>query len=681
MAEREGGATSTGDEITEDNVAAEEMRSGRMGADGADEDDELDEPIGLDSEEAGEDDDEGLFTTEDEGLNTTVAEGNSREAQSEEEGKGTAVGEGGGGEGAESKESKDSAESKDPGVPAVRKKSSWSVLRSATNTNALVSDLLKKRYDQNKQAIEAFEERYKEMVMNMGGDLEDEGGGGTAVKRTKPLPHIIHFIEDCYAEKVSLLPTGDYGEGGGDFFFGDHVPVWHIQAAVDSMIAGARSAGAAASFRMSKRRFHEEEISAMEEFLVGADKIDHFGLDQVWGFDATKRYALDLVDAISGTDMVSEEDPPRPTLRSLAFRYVVPSNFQTEEWWKAVATTVKQHSQLTSVAFAFTRKKPVIAHNMAERSLDDCPEILERLLIAIGGNRNMQRVDLESVGLTPDDAKPIVRILKKCKKLTKLSLRKNSLGHNGTLLLAKHLIASKTLLEFDISGNNIGDRACIAIIGACNDHPTLSSVSFAGNDLTSIIIPHLSKLVETSSRLKALDLSYNFMGRGIIPLLHSIASNQTLQVLNIAYNSGTESCIGAIKHVLETAPPSLIEIDISGNQLPPDTGTVIRHAIKDNKTIMHINLAHNFVIRHDVIMIEQDLATKRADAAFKFRWEPKRLIQKYNFVTAKAIKAKSLEKKKMVVSRTDADEAVDQNHKKGRMTAKKFCADQKCVVQ
>ena len=80
-------------------------------------------------------------------------------------------------------------------------------------------------------------------------------------------------------------------------------------------------------------------------------------------------------------------------------------------------------------------------------------------------------------------------------------------------------------------------------------------------------------------------------------------------------------------------------------------------------------------------MIEQDLATKRADAAFKFRWEPKRLIQKYNFVTAKAIKAKSLEKKKMVVSRTDADEAVDQNHKKGRMTAKKFCADQKCVVQ
>ncbi len=576
-------------------------------------------------------------------------------------------------------ESKDS-ESKDSESKSSRK--SWSKLRGATNTNSIVSDLLKKRYDQNKQAIEAFEARYKEMVMNMGGDLEDESGGAAAVKRTKPLPHIISFIQDCYAGKVSLLPTGDYGEEGGDFHFGDHVPVWHIQAAVDSLIAGARSAGAAASFRMSRRRFHEEEVSAMEEFLVGADQIDHFGLDHVWGFDATKKYAIDLVDAISGTDIVSDDDPPRPTLRSLAFCYVAPSNFQTENWWKAVATTVKQHSQLKSVAFAFTKRKPVIAHNMAERSLDDCPEILERLLIAIGGNRNMQRVSLESVGLTPDDAKPIVRILKKCKKLTKLALRKNCLGRQGALFLAKHLIASKTLLEFDISDNNIGDAACMAIIGACNDHPTLSSVAFAGNDLTSIIIPHLCKLVETSSRLRSLDLSFNFIGRGIIPLLHSIASNQTLQELNIAYNSGTESCIGAIKHVLESEPPSLVEIDISGNQLPPDTGTVIRHAIKDNKTILHINLAHNFVIRHDVVMIEQDLAANRADAAFKFRWEPQRLIQKYNFVTAKAMKGKSVEKKKTLASRTDADEAVDQNHKKGKKGMnRKFCPDRKCAVQ
>ena len=79
-------------------------------------------------------------------------------------------------------------------------------------------------------------------------------------------------------------------------------------------------------------------------------------------------------------------------------------------------------------------------------------------------------------------------------------------------------------------------------------------------------------------------------------------------------------------------------------------------------------------------MIEQDLAAKRAAAAFKFRWEPKRLIQKYNFITVKAIKSKSVEKKKKLVSRTDADEAVDENYKKG-MTRKKFCADRKCVIQ
>ncbi len=399
-------------------------------------------------------------------------------------------------------------------------------------------------------------------------------------------------------------------------------------------------------------------MPALEDFLVGAHEIDHFGLEHVWGFNPEEKYAFDLIEAISGTALEAT-NPKRPTLRSLAFRYVAPSNSKTEAWWTAVATAVKQHSTIDSVSFAFTRKKPMIAHNLMERHYDSCPEVLERLLIAIGSNPRLKRVQLESVGLTAEDAKPIIRILKRCKTLVRLCLPRNSLGRQGAESLAKHLRSSKHLEELDLSGNNMGDMGAIAIILACADHPTVNTLSISSNDLTSAVLQPLCSLVEGSIRLRSLDISYNFIGRGIISLLRSVSDSQTLQELNIAYNAGTESCVGAIKHLVARAPPGLLELNLAGNQLPPEAGVVIRHALKENTIILHVNMESNFLHRNDVVGIEQSLAANREQAAFKFRWEPKRLVQKWNFATLKSLKARSVAEKKVLLSRSEADRAVD----------------------
>ena len=89
---------------------------------------------------------------------------------------------------------------------------------------------------------------------------------------------IIHFIEDCQSDppKINLLQDGD-------FHFGDDIPIWHFRAAVDALMAGARIAGSPASFRMTKRKFHDKEVAPMEEFLLGCDDIDHFSMENVWG--------------------------------------------------------------------------------------------------------------------------------------------------------------------------------------------------------------------------------------------------------------------------------------------------------------------------------------------------------------------------------------------------------------
>ena len=210
---------------------------------------------------------------------------------------------------------------------------------------------------------------------------------------------------------------------------------------------------------------------------------------------------------------------------------------------------------------------------------------------------------------------------------------------------------------------------------ACQDHPAMRHLYIGANDLTTAVVPSLCVYVQGSTRLETLDISYNFIGRGIIKLLHSVAKSQTLKVLNMSYNAGTESCLGAVKHVLmdslptEDDPdpipsaPRLIELNLEGNQLPPEAGVVIRHVLNapknNNTTILHINLDNNFLTKYDVMEIEKSLALNRQGAAFKFRFEPHLLQQKYNW-NASTHHQKNIKDKKIKPNRTVEDTKLQQ---------------------
>ena len=63
------------------------------------------------------------------------------------------------------------------------------------------------------------------------------------------------------------------------------------------------------------------------------------------------------------------------------------------EWWNEISTLVKHHKTLKAVAFAFTRPRPLIAHNVMERSLAQRPEILEQLMVSkIQSEESVHRV-------------------------------------------------------------------------------------------------------------------------------------------------------------------------------------------------------------------------------------------------------------------------------------------------
>ena len=67
----------------------------------------------------------------------------------------------------------------------------------------------------------------------------------------------------------------------------------------------------------------------------------------------------------------------------------------------------------------------------------------------------------------------------------------------------------------------MNDVGTIAIIMACQDHPSMQNLFIGANSLTSAVIPSLCDYVQMSTKLETLDISYNFIGRGIVQILHS----------------------------------------------------------------------------------------------------------------------------------------------------------------
>ena len=116
--------------------------------------------------------------------------------------------------------------------------------------------------------------------------------------------------------------------------------------------------------------------------------------------------------------------------------------------------------------------------------------------------------------------------------------------------------------------------------------------------------------------------------------------------------------------------PSLTELNLEGNQLSPEAGTIILHALthptNKNTHILHINLDANFLTKHDVILIESKLQINRQGAAFKFRYEPNLLQQKWNW-NASLYSKRSIRDKKVLKKRTDEDNKLKIAKEKKKM--------------
>lgn len=185
-----------------------------------------------------------------------------------------------------------------------------------------------------------------------------------------------------------------------------------------------------------------------------------------------------------------------------------------------------------------------------------------------------------------------------------------------------HSESSEFAFEFDISNYSIGDEHGICVGESLLGIHTIEALNIANNRLTSISLP---TIIGNMSRLslRLLDLSNNLLG-GLgcealatfflqpnaiqTLLLHNCQLNnsdvstlckalskfkQHLKVLNLASNMISFDGVLGLKEYLISNTCTVIELDVSGNELSTRGGKLIAEAIFDNSSIERLDVSAN----------------------------------------------------------------------------------------
>ena len=239
--------------------------------------------------------------------------------------------------------------------------------------------------------------------------------------------------------------------------------------------------------------------------------------------------------------------------------------------------------------------------------------------------KKMCKLNLKVLNMSYNNANKgigtLCSVLSLTNKLKKLDLSYNKLQTADIVRILKPLIKMTSMLNsFDISHNNITDRAaqhiagllshtttlhtlglssCLQSTGAVEilkgleNISTLTTISFSNNRITDSEVNYLEVILCHNDKLKELDLSCNCLQAvGTIQILKQIKNIVTLKKLVIADNGITNEAADYIAVVL-SHNSLLEEVDLSNNNLQEAGALKLLKTIKDHSKVKKFNISHN----------------------------------------------------------------------------------------
>ncbi|CAF2045134.1 unnamed protein product [Rotaria magnacalcarata] len=164
-------------------------------------------------------------------------------------------------------------------------------------------------------------------------------------------------------------------------------------------------------------------------------------------------------------------------------------------------------------------------------------------------------VDLSSKKIGDQDMNVLCKKVIVDKKCGKLRLERNEISGEGAKILADRLYNNTSLVELNLSNNQISDIGTHDLAQALSiDNQTLEWLDLDSNNITDEGAGYLADMLKTNTTIQMLSLGSNAIGdRGVRQLTSTITpDNKTLQCLNLASNKLiTDACINDLIEMIQ----------------------------------------------------------------------------------------------------------------------------------
>ena len=190
--------------------------------------------------------------------------------------------------------------------------------------------------------------------------------------------------------------------------------------------------------------------------------------------------------------------------------------------------------------------------------------------------------------------------------LQKLNISSNKISDDGAIAFSECLKTNTTLIELDMSWNNITCKGASVIEEAIQVNTALQKLNISNNKIFDDGAITFSECLKT---LIELDISWNNITcKGASVIAEAIQVNTALQKLNISYNRISDDGAIAFSECLKTNT-TLIELDMSGNNITCKGARVIAEAIQVNTALQKLNIFHNKIFDDGAITFSECLKT------------------------------------------------------------------------
>ena len=169
----------------------------------------------------------------------------------------------------------------------------------------------------------------------------------------------------------------------------------------------------------------------------------------------------------------------------------------------------------------------------------------------------------------------------------------NKVGPDVAMAIGQGLGGNNTLVELDLSGNNILDAGCKEVAGALKDNRTLKKLNLAKNGIGLEGAKELRKCLLKNKTLLWLSVSKNVIPKdGAKAIAAGISTNVTLRRLFCGANQFQTEGSKWIARALHKNV-TIVELSMNENDMGDDGATEFGKALKHNEVLQKLYLGKN----------------------------------------------------------------------------------------